>query len=540
MRKMWMTMFIILISPFLSLIGGKVNIPGPSFEDVLELKSVGSPIISPCGSHVLFTLREVDWEKNGYDIEIWLSRDGEEPFQITRTQDGSSSSPSWSPDGKWISFLANRGDKGSQIYLIRKDGGEAFKVTDHAEGINSYLWFPSGDCFVFSATNPSDDQLETREKQYGRFEVEDVEYRLTHLWKVNIDRDNPNKAERLTSSEDFSVGSYDISPDGTKIAFDHRPDPLINSSTKADISILDVKSGQITPLVTQPGSDGGPEWSPDGKWIAFSTKMGDNRYFINSELAKISANGGEIEVMTESFDENPNLLDWRKKGIYFTASEKVFVRLYHLDPSNGEVQKLMGLTENLSGISFADDGNTIAFSGYDRTTLREIYTTKIDHLQPKALTHFTDEVSDWPLGTREVITWKSKDGTPIEGILWKPADFDPKKTYPLLVSIHGGPTGTSRPVLVAGGVYPYLQWLTKGTLILQPNYRGSAGYGEAFRSLNVGNLGVGDMWDVESGVQYLIDLGIVNSDQVGAMGWSQGGYISAFYPPTRLCLKLFL
>ena len=111
-------------------------------------------------------------------------------------------------DGKWISFLANRGDKGSQIYLIRKDGGEAFKVTDHAEGINSYLWFPSGDCFVFSATNPSDDQLETREKQYGRFEVEDVEYRLTHLWKVNIDRDNPNKAERLTSSEDFSTDQF--------------------------------------------------------------------------------------------------------------------------------------------------------------------------------------------------------------------------------------------------------------------------------------------------------------------------------------------
>lgn len=534
-------MFILLMSPLLFLIGGEVIIPGPSFKDVLELKSVGSPVISPSGSHVLFTLRGVDWEKNGYDTEIWLSKDGGEPFQITRTRDGSSSSPSWSPDGKLISFLANRGDKGRQIYLIRMDGGEAFKVTDHAEGINSYLWFPSGDSFVFSATNPSNELLETREKQYGRFEVEDVEYRLTHLWTIEIDPKNPEyimEEKSLTSSEDFTVGSYDLSPDGTKIAFDHRPDPLINSSTKADISILDIKSGQITPLVTQPGSDGGPEWSPDGKWIAFGTKMGDNRYFINRELARIPAQGGDIEVMTKSFDENPNLIDWKKQGIYFTASEKVFVRLYHLDPSTGKVQKLIGMTENLSGISFAENGSTIAFAGYDRTTLREIYTTNIDHPQPKALTHFTDEVSDWSLGTREVITWKSKDGTPIEGILWKPADFDAKKTYPLLVSIHGGPTGTSRPVLVSGGVYPYLQWLSKGTLILQPNYRGSAGYGEAFRSLNVGNLGVGDMWDVETGVQYLIDQGMVNSGQVGAMGWSQGGYISAFLSTNSTMFKV--
>jgi len=537
MQKMWTLLLIVLLSSPLFPQGGEANVPGPSFKDVLELKSIGSPVISPCGSHILFTVREVDWDKNGDDTEIWLSRDQGEPFQLTRTLDGSSSSPSWSPDGKWISFLASRGDKGQQIYLIRPDGGEAFKVTDFAEGINSYIWFPSAKSFVFSATNPQTDMLKSREKDYGRFEIEDGEYRLTHLWTVKIDINNPSEAKPLTSSEEFTVGSYDLSPDGTKIAFDHRPDPLINSSTKADISILDINSGEITPIVTQPGSDGNPEWSPDGKWIVFRTKMGDNRYFINSELARIPAQGGQIEILTKSFDENPNLIDWKKQGIYFSASERVFIRLYHLDPSTGKIEKLSGFPENISGISFADDGNTIAFSGYDRTTLREIYTTKIDHIKLKVLTHFTEEVSDWRLGTREVIIWKSKDGTPIEGILWKPADFDPKKTYPLLVNIHGGPTGTSRPVLVSGGVYPYVQWLSKGALILQPNYRGSAGYGESFRSLNVGNLGVGDMWDVESGVKYLIDQGIVNSDQVGAMGWSQGGYISAFLSTNSTMFK---
>jgi dipeptidyl aminopeptidase/acylaminoacyl peptidase len=137
-------------------------------------------------------------------------------------------------------------------------------------------------------------------------------------------------------------------------------------------------------------------------------------------------------------------------------------------------------------------------------------------------------LAGWPTGTAEVVSWKSRDGAPIEGVLHKPADFDPARRYPLLVVIHGGPTGIDVPQPVAGGVYPIPQWVARGALVLRPNYRGSAGYGEAFRSLNVRNLGVGDMWDVMSGVEHLVRQGIVDTTRMGAMGWSQGGYISAF------------
>jgi dipeptidyl aminopeptidase/acylaminoacyl peptidase len=141
-------------------------------------------------------------------------------------------------------------------------------------------------------------------------------------------------------------------------------------------------------------------------------------------------------------------------------------------------------------------------------------------------------VAGWPLGTREVVAWTSEDGAAIEGVLFKPPDYDPGRRYPLLVVIHGGPTGTSRPQLVSGYVYPVLQWLAQGAVVLMPNYRGSAGYGEAFRSLNVRNLGVGDAWDVLSGVEHLVREGIAHPDSLGAMGWSQGGYISAFLTTT--------
>ena len=147
----------------------------------------------------------------------------------------------------------------------------------------------------------------------------------------------------------------------------------------------------------------------------------------------------------------------------------------------------------------------------------------------KKLTDMGAQVAAWPQPSQEVITWKSMDGTPIEGILHKPANFQPGKRYPLLIVIHGGPTGISRPTPFGStATYPIDIWLNKGALVLEPNYRGSAGYGEKFRSLNVRNLGIGDAWDVISGIDHLVAQGLVDNDRVGTMGWSQGGYISAF------------
>ena len=164
----------------------------------------------------------------------------------------------------------------------------------------------------------------------------------------------------------------------------------------------------------------------------------------------------------------------------------------------------------------------MAFSGRSYTGLNEIFSPL------GQLTHLSDQLKGWPLPVNEVIQWKSKDGAAIEGILLKPANYDEKKKYPLLVVIHGGPTGVDRPEPVPTYVYPIMEWTEKGALVLRVNYRGSAGYGEKFRALNVRNLGVGDMWDVLSGIDYLNKKGIIDTARMGCMGWSQGGYISAF------------
>jgi dipeptidyl aminopeptidase/acylaminoacyl peptidase len=176
----------------------------------------------------------------------------------------------------------------------------------------------------------------------------------------------------------------------------------------------------------------------------------------------------------------------------------------------------------------AKDGKKLVYYAESPTTLREVYVSSVNPFEPKALTEMTDQVADFKLGTREVISWKSQDGAEIEGILIKPADFDSNKKYPLLCVIHGGPTGIDRPIFRGNRTYPVDIWIGRGALVLRVNYRGSAGYGEAFRTLNVRNLGVGDAWDVLSGVDHLIEKGWVDPERVGCMGWSQGGYISAF------------
>jgi dipeptidyl aminopeptidase/acylaminoacyl peptidase len=168
----------------------------------------------------------------------------------------------------------------------------------------------------------------------------------------------------------------------------------------------------------------------------------------------------------------------------------------------------------------------VAFIGSSATQFPDVYVTDGT---PKKVSDTATQIASWPKHAREVMRWKSQDGAEIEGVLHKPADFQAGRRYPLLVVIHGGPTGISRPVPYgSASFYPIDAFLAKGALILEPNYRGSAGYGEKFRSLNVRNLGIGDAWDVLSGIDALVQQGLVDRDRVGSMGWSQGGYISAF------------
>jgi dipeptidyl aminopeptidase/acylaminoacyl peptidase len=507
-------------------------VPGPSFVDVLSLEYLGGYDLSPDGTAVAYEVRSPNWEENRYDREIWLWRQGRDAIRLTRSPNGTSSSPRWSPDGRWIAFLSNRDEK-QQIQLIRADGGEAMALTSHEEGVDSFDWSPDGNRIAFTASDPADSLKKKLEEEYGAWAVEDDDTGRTHLWVVDVVGDSASEPERLTEGMEFTVNGFEWSPDGTRIGFGHQPDGTITS--RGDISVLEIESGKITPVVTGPGEEGGFEWSPDGQWLLYSSAGADTTsdYYLNTRLWKIrSTGGGDPVPLAAELDENLWSYWWTEAGIFVVAWQGTDRRIFKVDPESGGHVEFAAAPAQIWGLDFSADERMMLVNASSSTTLPELYLTDASNYVPVRITDFSDQLAGWEIGTSEVVSWTSEDGTEIEGVLHKPADFDPSRKYPLLVVIHGGPTGTDYPMPVLSYVYPVTQWLAKGALVLRPNYRGSAGYGEEFRSLNVGNLGVGDAWDVMSGVDYLVEQGIVDSDRMGAMGWSQGGYISAFLATT--------
>jgi dipeptidyl aminopeptidase/acylaminoacyl peptidase len=288
--------------------------------------------------------------------------------------------------------------------------------------------------------------------------------------------------------------------------------------------------------------------SPDGRRLAVLYQGRDDKMYTRSDLWLIDTQAaldapdaaaflGAMHNVSAAVDQDPLEAYWVESGVYAAFPEGTRVQVARLD-GDGRFARL-----DLQGVfpvpvmhSFhVSAAGQIALVGANAQTIPEVYLAEPAgdgrEYRVRQLTAFRRAVEGWELGTVETIRWTSRDGTEIEGVLRKPADFHPTHRYPLVFVVHGGPRWFSPEVLLGGeerGYYPSVQFVNKGVLVLKPNYRGSIGRGQAFADLNVNNLGIGDLWDLESAIGHLAAMGWVDTERVGCMGWSQGGYISAF------------
>ncbi|MCC6927752.1 MAG: S9 family peptidase [Gemmatimonadaceae bacterium] len=513
----------------------------PTVDDLLNLESVGGAQLSPDGRWVAFTVTSTDWKGDTFVSQLWVAdASSGARRQLTRDPKGVSG-VQWSPDGAWLSFLSAREEGKSQLFALRLDGGEPLRLTSSERGVGNYRWSPSGRTIAFTSSGDEAKGAKERLEQYGAFEVVRRDYAFSHLYTIDVNAalSSPQPGRARTSGTNYTVQSFAWSPDETRIAFSATLNPDLIQGKTANLYIVTLGGAAaggdaVRPLVTQPGPDNSPVWSPDGTQIAFSSTMGSERYFAsNSRIAVVPAAGGTPTSLTDAFDENPNLIDWRAGAIWFAGAQRTASHLFKLDPSTRRITRVSGPDgAMIGGVSLSADASSAAFTLSSPTALPEIAVSPVAAWAPRVVTDATRQLQSLQVASREVISWRSRDGATIEGILIKPANFDPARKHPLLCVIHGGPTGTDRPALPDNRYYPVDIWAARGALVLKVNYRGSAGYGQAFRTLNVRNLGVGDAWDVLSGVDFLIAKGWVDPARVASMGWSQGGYISAFLTTT--------
>ena len=517
-----------------------------NLDDLARLRTLDDPQLSPDGKWVAYTVATVDAEKDKRDTDLWMtSWDGTRHVRLTSSPESSESEPRWSPDGRWLAFLAARGDeakkkKDSQVFVLNTAGGEAEKLTDLKGGVGDYAWSPDSKrlALVVNDPDPADDDKDDKtgkpktappvvSERYHFKQDRDGYLRdlRAHLWLFDVEA---KKGEALTSGPyDDSAPAW--SPDGTRLAFVSRrrgPDP--DRDQNSDVYAIDAKAGaQPRALTTFEGTDGGrPTWSPDGRLVAYL--QGDETRWSAYQLEKLAvvpAEGGPARVLTASLDRpvsGPPA--WSRDGrtLSFLVTDDRTAYVARVPAAGGALEKLTRGPRVISALSAGAGGALAVLAASDEEPF-EIHALENGAL--RRLSHQNDAwLSDVKFGTTEDFSSKSADGTEVHGLMYKPPAFEAGRKYPTLLFIHGGPNGQDEH---AFDFQP--QFLAaQGYVVLAVNYRGSSGRGAAYQRAIYADWGHYEVVDLLGAVDEAVHLGVADPDRLGLGGWSYGGILTDY------------
>ena len=510
-------------------------------DDYFVLKDVSDVQISPDGKWVAYVAGHSDESKDEKLSNIYLVPiSGGDPVQATFS--GADEHPRWSSDNRFLGFLSDRNKK-TQVYLLNRSGGEAFPLTDIAQGIDDFEWSPDGKKLLLVLEDPDPDEKNKKDgkapppyvitRPFFKFDgIGYIKNLYKHLYVFDVatralkqitfgpyDDANPTKSD----SDYPSPPRW--SPDGKQILFvsNRTKEPDLN--TNSDLYVVSADGGEPKQLTTNEGPDQIPNWSPDGKTIVYVTSL-EPKYlwFDQLDIATIPATGGKPQILTTNVDRNTWNPTFGTDGqIYFLIEDSGTQRLVRM-PANGG--SITDVTTEKVVYDYDVRGGIVVYEAVRPDLPGDVFA--LNDGKSKQLTRVNEEaLKGIELGTAERIRFTAKDGTPVGGFVTKPPGFEPGKKYPAILWIHGGPNEQETDEF-----YFRTQFLaSRGYVIIGIDYRGSTGYGAKFQKEIFSDWGNKEVEDLMTGLDYIISQGYVDAVHIGVGGHSYGAILTNYLIP---------
>lgn len=495
-------------------------------DDVMAVKGVGDIAVSPDGKRIAYVVTERNTETNVSNSDVWIvAATGGDARKVT-SGPKADRAPQWSHDGTWLAFLSDRTNNRTQVYGIDPSGGEAWQITRHESAVGSFkLSLDSRRIVYLGAPAPSRAEQDL-DKARGKAIVRDSAYAgdFTRLWEVVLREREPGDG-RAISPDGLHVTSFVLGPDSRSVAFGARPQPTLVAMAQGAVYVQSEPGAESRAITMMPGTEEVVGWSSALGLLIEAT--GEFMGTGNTKIWTVPIPVGDPVPLTDALDEDAQFVAATATELLVEAAVKTGRALFRIPLAQGKASgPPVRVSPDRFNTNFKSAGGTVAFLSETSTEPPEVYASIGATFAPKRLTSTNPQVATFAHGAQRVVSWKSAaDSESIEGVLSLPVGYQEGTRVPLLVVVHGGPAGvTSARYPATGSAYPVQIFNSMGYAVLQPNFRGSTGYGSRFRGLNHGDILGKDWIDVNSGVDAMIRTGIADSTKMGLMGWSYGGF----------------